>query len=625
MSSTLAQDDGPTGTATAGAALAVLEPALWQRLTDSTDDAEFAAAWLAMQVALIPSARQGIVRMADRGRFRLAASWPEAGAEPAELRQTAELALAEERAVARGGKSAGQLHGVAVPVSLDNRAVAVVAVAIELPAGADSRGELRGAIRQLQWGVAWLRDRLGRRSILAAGETADRSRAALDFVAGVLDRERFQPAAMAAATELAIRFDCARVAIGFSGRNDVRVAAISHTASFGRRMTLVRSLGAAMDEAVDQRATILFPSPPEVALATQAHAALSRLQHDGPVLTIPIFSADHFIGAVTFERSRGDTFEPDLVALLDVIVQTIGPILDEKRRNDRWLGAKAAEALGLQLQRLFGPRYVGRKLILAAIVAIAAALSFARDTYRVTADAEIEGSVRRAVVSAYDGYIQDATVRAGQTVEAGQVLATLEDRELALERLRWVTERQQRQFEYDRALASRQPAAINVVRAQIDQAEAQIRLIDEQITRTRLVAPFDGLVVSGDLSQRIGAAVSRGELLFEIAPLTDYRIVMRVDERLVADVATGQTGEVVFTALPDEVYGLEVEKVTPVAESRDGQNLFQVEGRLLGAPDRLRPGMIGVAKIDIADELLITTWLRPVADWFRLATWRWFG
>ena len=624
MSNPLAQDDGPQATS-ATAPLAVLESALWQRLGETADEAEFASAWLALQLGLIPAARSGILRTADRGRFALAASWPETDTEPAHLRQTAELALAETRAIARGGKGAGQLHCVAVPILIDERPAAVVAVAIELAPGADGKAELRAAIRQLQWGAAWLRDRLGRRQVLAAGETADRSRAALDFIAAVLDQDRFSTAAMAAATELAIRFDCARVSIGFRSRASSRVAAISHTASFGRRMTLVRNLGAAMDEAVDQRATILYPTTTDLALATHAHAALARMQHDGPVLTIPIFSADHFIGAVTFERARGDSFEPGLVSLLDVIVATVGPILEEKRRNDRWIGAKAAEAFGQQLRRLFGPRYVGRKLVLVGLLVAAGLLSILGGVHRVTADAEIEGSVRRAVVSAYDGYIQDATVRAGQTVRQGDVLATLEDRELALERLRWVTERQQREFEYDRALATRQPAAINVVRAQIDQADAQIGLIDEQIARTRLVAPFDGLVVAGDLSQRIGAAVSRGELLFEIAPLTDYRVVMRVDERLVAAVAAGQTGEVVFTALPDERYRIAVEKVTPVAQSRDGQNLFQVEGSLEGASDRLRPGMIGVAKIDIGEELLVTTWLRPVIDWFRLATWRWFG
>lgn len=210
-------------------------------------------------------------------------------------------------------------------------------------------------------------------------------------------------------------------------------------------------------------------------------------------------------------------------------------------------------------------------------------------------------------------------------VKAGEELATLEDRELALERLRWATQRQQYSFEYDKALATRQPATINIVKSQIDQADAQLRLIDEQIARTRIVAPFDGLIVSGDLSQRIGGSVSRGELLYEIAPLTDYRVVMQVDERQIADVSEGQKGEVIFASLPAERFELTIGKITPVAQAKDGKNLFQVEGSLTHTSPRLRPGMIGIAKIAIDRRRLVSIWMRPVLEWWRLASWRWMA
>lgn len=611
--------------------LAVLETALWQRLNDAGKIDDLAVTWLALQCSMIGRVSHGMVRIVGRDG---AINWPEAGREDADLHATADMVMAERRPIARGGSNDTE-PAVAVPVMIGERIAAVVALRLLVSPGAQVKEELRSAIRQLQWGSAWLRERLihpvgSSASAPAPAEAAmpESSKrpdphAALDLIAAVLEHERFGAAAMAAATELAIRYDCARVSIGFRRGGSVRVAAISHTAQFGRRMRLVRAISAAMDEAVDQRCTILYPVGHDQAIASLAHEALSRVQHDGPVLTIPMFVIDRFIGAFTFERAKNDPFDPKVVALLDVIVTAVAPILEEKRLNDRLLVVKAWEALVQQAKRLLGPNYVGRKLVAAAALAAAAFLSFAADTYRVNADAQIEGSVRRAVVSSYDGYIQDAKVRAGETVKAGETLATLEDRELALERLRWATERQQRVFEHDQALATRQPAVINVIKSQIDQADAQIRLLDEQIARTRLVAPFDGLVVSGDLSQRIGTSVSRGEVLFEIAPLTDYRVVMQVDERQVADVADGQTGEVVFTSLPEEGFGLVVEKVTPVARPKDGRNVFQVEGRLTQSSERLRPGMIGVAKIDIGERKLVWIWLRPAIDWLRLASWRW--
>jgi multidrug efflux pump subunit AcrA (membrane-fusion protein) len=231
--------------------------------------------------------------------------------------------------------------------------------------------------------------------------------------------------------------------------------------------------------------------------------------------------------------------------------------------------------------------------------------------------------VRRAVVAPYDGFIKEATARAGDTVAEGQVLATLEDRDLTLERLKWVTERQQHLFEYDKAFANRQPAAINVIRAQIDQAEAQIKLLDEQLARIKLRSSIAGLVVSGDLSQLIGAAVQRGQVLFEVAPLDSYRVIVGVDEREIGQVEVGQAGELIVSALPNEPLSFEVDKITPIADTQAGRNVFRVEGRVTGSTAHLRPGMEGVGKIVIGRRSLAWIWLHPLIDWARIWSWHW--
>ena len=97
---------------------------------------------------------------------------------------------------------------------------------------------------------------------------------------------------------------------------------------------------------------------------------------------------------------------------------------------------------------------------------------------------------------------------------------------------------------------------------------------------------------------------------------------MRVSSQ-VADIEAGQQGEVVFTSLPDTSFPLIIEKITPVAQSRGGRNMFQVEAALDGASERLRPGMIGVAKIAVEERPLIAIWMRPVIAWARLTAWRW--
>jgi multidrug resistance efflux pump len=164
-----------------------------------------------------------------------------------------------------------------------------------------------------------------------------------------------------------------------------------------------------------------------------------------------------------------------------------------------------------------------------------------------------------------------------------------------------------------------------VLQAQAAQADAQLDLIDEKLLRTHLVAPFDGVIVSGDLSQQYGAPVERGQVLFEVAPLDSYRVVLEVDEREISSIRESQTGQLVMTALSGEAMEITVEKVTPVANAEDGRNFFRVEARLNEPVEGLRPGMIGVGKVNIDRRKLIEIWTVKLVNWWRLWSWSWLA
>jgi RND family efflux transporter MFP subunit len=224
-------------------------------------------------------------------------------------------------------------------------------------------------------------------------------------------------------------------------------------------------------------------------------------------------------------------------------------------------------------------------------------------------------------VAPFNGYVIEAEVRAGDLVKEGQPLSILDDRDLKIERLKWASQKEQLVKKYREAMAQHERAQIRILNAQIDQADAQIALIDEHLSRTRITAPFDSIVISGDLSQSLGAPVERGEVLFEVAPLDDYRIVLEVDEKDIDEIVTGQRGELVLSAMPDQILPFAVEKVTPVATAREGKNFFRVEAELHEASARLRPGMEGIGKINIDRRKLIWIWTHEVVDWIRLKFW----
>ena len=76
--------------------------------------------------------------------------------------------------------------------------------------------------------------------------------------------------------------------------------------------------------------------------------------------------------------------------------------------------------------------------------------------------------------------------------------------------------------------------------AQLAETQARLDQVEERLARTRIEAPFAGVLVSGDLSQAIGGPVEQGKTLFELAPLDGYRVVLKVDERDIRALAPGQ-------------------------------------------------------------------------------------
>lgn len=599
----------------------------WRALVTAEGLHDAASAWTALMLARVedmPGAAPvacSVFLMRD-GSPVLIGTTPEARSPGSEMISAARSAHDQGRAVVRGRMpEQGQAGAVAAAVPLEVDGTVLGLVGLEMrPA---DRGILSHTMRNLQWGAAWMRDAMRAEQSRADAKRHEQAVHALNAVVTVAEREAFPTAARAAVTDLATRFGCDRVSLGLRRFGRTRVAAVSHSAQFSRRMALIRQLAGAMDEAVDQRATVLWPDETEVVMATRAHAQLGQAEGAGHIFTVPLWARDAFVGAITFERPADNPFAQDELDMLEAVATVIAPVLEEKRRADRWIITKAGEVVRTQFARLVGPGYLGRKALVTVLVLLVAIFWLLRADYRISADARVEGAVQRIVAPAFDGFVAEAPVRPGDRVAQGDLLVRLDDRELALERLRLVTARARQQIEFDSAVAARDRAETRIRASQIEQADAQIALIDEQVERTRMRAPFDGLIVSGDLSQSIGSAVDRGEPLLSIAPDGEYRVILDVDERQIRDVEVGQTGELRVTALPETTFPFEITAITPVARYRDGQTVFEVKATPSGDLSALRPGMEGAGRLLIdTDRRVIAIWSRPIRDWARLKLWQ---
>ncbi|MFO8048391.1 MAG: HlyD family efflux transporter periplasmic adaptor subunit, partial [Desulfosudaceae bacterium] len=400
---------------------------------------------------------------------------------------------------------------------------------------------------------------------------------------------------------------------------------VSHSAVVGRKMNLFRSIGAAMDEAIAQRTEIIYPPPADARpLVVRDHEPLAEKHGSRAILTVPLYGNDRYYGALCLERQKDKPFSEEELGYVRSVATLSGPALESKYYFDRPLILMALSAAKQQAVRLLGPGYTGRKA--AALVFLLAVLFFslAKGDYRISADTVLEGSVQRSIAAPFDGFIDKAPARAGDVVSEGELLCRLDDRDLRLERLNWLSQRNQYRRQLQDAMARGDRSEANIIRAQLDQAEAQLEMAESRLERLSIRAPFKGVLLSGDLTQQLGGSVTQGKELFQMAPLEAYRLILEVDESEISEVKKGQQGDLVLSALSGETYGFTVTKITPLTTSAEGHNYFRVEAELDRQSPFLRPGMEGVGKIDVEQRLFIDIWTRPVFKWFRLKMWTWW-
>jgi hypothetical protein len=593
--------------------------ALWGAFVSADNAADFCRSWLSLQCVQVGEVRAALLLLEQGGStFVPAAVWPSAETDVTYLAPGAQQCLGERRGLILRGQ-AGAVVMVAYPVDIDGRLHGAIVLDVnERPDEA-----LQGAMRELHWGVGWLESLFLRRQGQDNIRSLERARTALDVLGVAAEQQRLEDLGLAVVNDLASRFACDRVAFGVDRQGRSRLVSLSHSAFFEKKSQFVTALENAMDETLDQRRSVSWPPAGEEGAALTGVAIAHRdFAAHRAVCSVPMTSRGKGIGVLTFERNDGTPFTPDDIRGFEAIGGLLGPLVESRIALHRWFAGRAADKVRDFWQHLKDPRRPAFRIGVAAGVLFLLAILFIDGDYRVSAKSVVEGEVQRSVVAPFEGFIREAPVRAGMLVRKGQVLAILDDRDLLLERQRWMAEREQHERRYRDALSKHERANAHVSLAQMGESESQLALVEEKITRASVVAPFDGVVVTGDLTQLLGSPVEQGKLLFEVAPLDAYRVILKVDDRDIRYVKAGESGRLVLTGITGEALDFKVHNIS-MAQAEEGKNLFRVEAKLDRSDIPLRPGMEGVGKISVGERSYAWIWTHRLFDWLRLQAWTW--
>ena len=204
----------------------------------------------------------------------------------------------------------------------------------------------------------------------------------------------------------------------------------------------------------------------------------------------------------------------------------------------------------------------------------------------------VEAGEAITVVSEIDAAVTSLPFREGQPVGRGTLLARLDDAQLKAEVDRAEATRDQTKSTYDRVKEVVEQKAgsaqdLDDAAAALKVAEANLALARTRLSKTRIVAPFSGVVGSKRVSP--GAYLRAGTPITDLAQIAELKVIFSAPERYLSKLQRGSEVTVTTPAFPNTELVGRIDVVDPVLDP--GTRSAQVIARVHNPGGKFRPGM----------------------------------
>lgn len=257
-------------------------------------------------------------------------------------------------------------------------------------------------------------------------------------------------------------------------------------------------------------------------------------------------------------------------------------------------------------------------------------------TASVSGSAKIQPEVQVKISAKVSGQIMRLGVEEGDYVQRGQFLAQLDPEfyraaveqaksnlaysEAGYEKALNEYERSKKLFEDDLISSAELEIAKSTYeqgKAQVDQTQAALNQATDNLNKTTIYAPMEGVV--SQLNKKVGEMAMGSQFTLDVimvvADLTKMLAETEIDENDVVSVTLGDTADIVVDAFPDSTFIGVVKEIANTGLTK-GQGTqeevtnFLVKVAMVEKPERLRPGMS--ATVDIMTETRLEALKIPI-------------
>lgn len=146
---------------------------------------------------------------------------------------------------------------------------------------------------------------------------------------------------------------------------------------------------------------------------------------------------------------------------------------------------------------------------------------------------------------------------------------------------------------------------IDLYQAQIKQAEAQVKLYQNQIQESTLLSPADGQIT--DIGKRKGETAQPTESVFSFLPSSPFQIKADIYEEDIVKIKTDNPVDIKLTSYPDKILKGKVIFIDPAEKLIEGVVYYELTIDFDQPPSEVKPGMTAdaVIKTDQKENVLI--------------------
>jgi len=221
-----------------------------------------------------------------------------------------------------------------------------------------------------------------------------------------------------------------------------------------------------------------------------------------------------------------------------------------------------------------------------------AAVKVQKVTDKFEAVGTIEALEAITAVSEIDGAVIGLPFQEGSRIKRGELIAQLDDSQLAADVARAEAIHTQSHASYERIKAvveqnAGAPQDLDDAAAALKVADANLAFARARLAKTRIVAPFDGIIGSRRVS--VGAFLRAGQVITDLANIHEIRVNFSAPERFLSRLARGAEVAVSTTAYPGYELKGKIIVIEPVLDPTTRS--ARVVARVANPERKFRPGM----------------------------------